>query len=57
MESCDKNDDINEFGGNLGTRPIIEHKNAELKRFHGMASAKYQGSSAYDYKLNLPRSL
>ncbi|WP_083388467.1 IS1182 family transposase [Anaerobacillus isosaccharinicus] len=24
-------------------RPIIEHKNAELKRFHGLTTAKYRG--------------
>lgn len=31
------------FKERIRRRPIIEHKNAELKRYHGMAKAKYRG--------------
>jgi transposase len=31
------------FKERIRRRPIIEHKNAELKRFHGMIRAKYRG--------------
>jgi transposase len=31
------------FKARIRRRPIIEHKNAELKRFHGLARAKYHG--------------
>lgn len=31
------------FKERIKRRPIIEHKNAEMKRFHGMATAKYRG--------------
>lgn len=31
------------FKDRIKRRPIIEHKNAELKRFHGLARAKYHG--------------
>lgn len=31
------------FKERIRRRPIIEHKNAEMKRFHGMATAKYRG--------------
>lgn len=31
------------FKERIKRRPIIEHKNAEMKRFHGMAIAKYRG--------------
>jgi len=31
------------FKERIRRRPIIEHKNAELKRFHGMTKAKYRG--------------
>lgn len=31
------------FKDRIRRRPIIEHKNAELKRFHGMTKAKYRG--------------
>lgn len=31
------------FKERIKRRPIIEHKNAEMKRFHGMERAKYRG--------------
>ena len=31
------------FKERIKHRPIIEHKNAEMKRFHGMGTAKYRG--------------
>jgi transposase len=31
------------FKERIRRRPIIEHKNAEMKRFHGMATARYRG--------------
>ncbi|QGR00132.1 IS1182 family transposase [Paenibacillus psychroresistens] len=31
------------FNKRMKRRPIIEHKNAELKRHHGLAKAKYRG--------------
>ncbi|MBD0382805.1 histidine kinase [Paenibacillus sp. WST5] len=31
------------FKERIRRRPIIEHKNAELKRYHGMTRAKYRG--------------
>jgi transposase len=31
------------FKERIRRRPIIEHKNAELKRYHGMTKAKYRG--------------
>lgn len=31
------------FKERIRRRPIIKHKNAELKRFHGMTKAKYRG--------------
>ncbi|WP_310239492.1 IS1182 family transposase [Brevibacillus nitrificans] len=31
------------FTERIKRRPIIEHKNAELKRFHGLTRAKYRG--------------
>lgn len=31
------------FKERIKRRPIIEHKNAEMKRFHGMDTAKYRG--------------
>lgn len=31
------------FKKRMKRRPIIEHKNAEMKRFHGMATARYRG--------------
>jgi Transposase DDE domain. len=31
------------FKARIRRRPIIEHKNAELKRYHGMTRAKYRG--------------
>lgn len=31
------------FKERIKRRPIIEHKNAEMKRFHGMNTAKYRG--------------
>lgn len=31
------------FKERIKRRPIIEHKNAEMKRFHGMGAAKYRG--------------
>ncbi|WP_031305641.1 IS1182 family transposase [Brevibacillus panacihumi] len=31
------------FKERICRRPIIEHKNAELKRYHGMTKAKYRG--------------
>ncbi|MHA7581452.1 IS1182 family transposase [Paenibacillus vandeheii] len=31
------------FKERIKRRPIIEHKNAEMKRFHGMEKAKYRG--------------
>ena len=34
-----------EFKLHSRRRPLIEHKNAELKRYHGLARAKYRGLS------------
>ncbi|EDW6383870.1 IS5/IS1182 family transposase, partial [Salmonella enterica subsp. enterica] len=31
------------FKERIKRRPIIEHKNAEMKRFHGMDTARYRG--------------
>jgi hypothetical protein len=31
------------FKKRIKRRPIIEHKNAEMKRFHGMNTARYRG--------------
>lgn len=31
------------FKERIRRRPIIEHKNAELKKYHGMTMAKYRG--------------
>ncbi|KRE29465.1 hypothetical protein ASG81_26560 [Paenibacillus sp. Soil522] len=39
------------FKERIKRRPIIEHKNTEMKRFHGVATVNYSVSSACGYKL------
>ncbi|MDQ8739517.1 transposase, partial [Paenibacillus sp. LHD-38] len=41
------------FKERIKRRPIIEHKNAEMKRFHGMATAKYRGLFRMRIQANL----